>query len=345
MYEMEERKNLLGEERKKGKRNSTGIPDKMKTQFEIYPKFSFGDVRVSYGSKKSADLQSVAYTESGNINGLGNEKDKINMQSSLVQRYKIDEECLNVPLGLKNVKVDNSLVQCADPVEDTVIPKNLISVKADVDAAMEKIKGGIFRWANENGQVKKGLDKLGRDAWVYAPSNKGESFKELLSKWNSTWSLENTCGLLLDLGNALRTFTGIEVKVMNDYMKNSRTKDGHKADKRSDWVKELPKGAKVMSGVSATTGNLLKTLVYLSEKIELNLIEVEAIIIGAIKYWKFSSWFNYRHWEKWLTGSYHTPSEVWSVYMYYLEEGLLNKLNKASEVVSDEPMSESESDT
>lgn len=56
-------------------RNLTGIPDKMKAQFENLSGFSFDDVRVHYNSDKPVQLQALAYTQGNQVYvGSGQER-------------------------------------------------------------------------------------------------------------------------------------------------------------------------------------------------------------------------------------------------------------------------------
>ena len=199
-----------------------------------------------------------------------------------------------------------------DPVEKAVLNDDeLVGVKADVDAAMKKIKDKIVSWAKESNDVAKKLQSTGRDAWVYAGFFKrNNTLKQHLENWDESWSLENTCGLLLDLGNTLRRLC-TEGKVMNDTMKGSRSSD-HGLDKTSTWAKDfVPEESKLQSGVSATTGNLLRTLRELDVTSN---DEIEALMIGVVKFWRDGSWI------KWIRGEFHTAAEVWAAYTYHLEE-------------------------
>ena len=55
--------------------NSTGIPDRMKMQFENSSGFSFDDVKVHYNSAKPAKLQALAYTQGNQVHiGPGQER-------------------------------------------------------------------------------------------------------------------------------------------------------------------------------------------------------------------------------------------------------------------------------
>lgn len=50
-----------------GRKNHTGIPIDMKTQYEKLSGFSFDDVRVHYNSDKPAQLQALAYTQGNQV--------------------------------------------------------------------------------------------------------------------------------------------------------------------------------------------------------------------------------------------------------------------------------------
>lgn len=60
---------------KKHKPNNTGIPTKLKENFENFSGFSFDDVKVHYNSEKPAQLQALAYTQGNQVFiGAGQEK-------------------------------------------------------------------------------------------------------------------------------------------------------------------------------------------------------------------------------------------------------------------------------
>lgn len=53
--------------RKHSARNTTGIPNKLKQQFEAYSGFSFDDVKVHYNSDKPRQMQALAYTQAEHV--------------------------------------------------------------------------------------------------------------------------------------------------------------------------------------------------------------------------------------------------------------------------------------
>lgn len=53
--------------RKFSSKNTTGIPDKMKQQFETYSGMSFDSVRVHYNSDRPKQMQALAYTQADHV--------------------------------------------------------------------------------------------------------------------------------------------------------------------------------------------------------------------------------------------------------------------------------------
>lgn len=53
--------------RRDSPRNTTGIPDKMKHQFEAYSGMSFDGVQVHYNSDKPRQMQALAYTQADHV--------------------------------------------------------------------------------------------------------------------------------------------------------------------------------------------------------------------------------------------------------------------------------------
>ncbi len=53
--------------RKRSSKNTTGIPDKLKQQFEFYSGISFDGVQVHYNSGKPAQMQALAYTQANQV--------------------------------------------------------------------------------------------------------------------------------------------------------------------------------------------------------------------------------------------------------------------------------------
>ena len=210
----------------------------------------------------------------------------------------------------------------SDPIQAALLlDSEKEGVSEDVKAAMLKLKPAIKQWAISDEKVAKALHEPGRDAWVYNNHDKKATLEKHLNQWNESWSAERTCGLLLDLGLALRyETTELKLKkteLLNTIMQRSR-QAGHKIDKQSKWATEFtPKGTKMQSGVSATTANLLCTLRHLNKhvipKSRVSDQEIEALMIGVVNYWKDGSTL------KKLTGNYHTPAEVWSSYTRHLE--------------------------
>ncbi|MDM8255367.1 hypothetical protein [Phocaeicola barnesiae] len=213
--------------------------------------------------------------------------------------------------------ISTFIIQRQDPIEEAILKDtDYDEIKSNINKAMEKIKKIIKNWANQDSHIKRKLNEtVGRDVWVYRGFfHRHDTLMKCLEDWDESWSFIQTCGLLLDLGNNLRHFKiikgeGSPPPIMNQEMKESRL-NGNKINRDSKWAKDLPEGTKLQSGVSATTGNLLNLLKKINK---LNIEEIESIIVGVISYWKNGSWI------KWITGSFHTATEVWSAYTYYLE--------------------------
>ena len=64
MYEVMKKEPIV---RKSSSKNTTGIPDKMKCQFETYSGMSFDNVRVHYNSDKPKQMQALAYTQADQV--------------------------------------------------------------------------------------------------------------------------------------------------------------------------------------------------------------------------------------------------------------------------------------
>ncbi|MGI2112290.1 hypothetical protein ACRN9G_01655 [Shewanella frigidimarina] len=200
-----------------------------------------------------------------------------------------------------------------DVIESTILDQNTEAVKADVDFAMSKIKFAVIKLSVESVEVANALKNSGRDWIVYAPLISWfYGIGGLIIKWNNTWPLEDTAGLLIDLGIALRKIStqGQQAQfLMNAYMKASR-QSNKKIDKTSEWATDLPEHTAMQAGVSASTANLLKMIRMLDVNTPR---EIEAIMNGVIIYWKNSN-------IKQALGQYHTAAEVWAAYTYHLEE-------------------------
>lgn len=221
------------------------------------------------------------------------------------------------PIHPMQVDLQKSFYVQRDSIEDTVMDTDTESLKKDLDTAMGKIKKKILEITKESDKAKKSLEKSGRDWMVYAPLASWKSnMLGLLKNWDTSWSIEETSGLLLDIGIAMKSLADegkeSKEKIMNDYMGKTRT-SSKKVNKDSQWAKDMPEGTQMQAGVSATTGNLLKTLRWLNVN---GPEEIEAIMNGIIKYWKNSK-------LKWALGQYHTAAEVWTAYTYHLEKYVL----------------------
>lgn len=182
--------------------------------------------------------------------------------------------------GMKTKVANMSLVfqrVTDDPVASAALDSDAEAVKTDVNRAMTKLRTMILE--------EKLLDKLdedGRDRMIYAPiQSLWKKMRGLLESWNASWSTEDTCGLMLDIG--LKLTSGKETTgpyAMTNKMLTSRRRQGVKG---SDWEQNfIPKGTKTQRGVSATTIRLLKTL---SLNNEITLLEIEAVMNGACMYW------------------------------------------------------------
>lgn len=222
--------------------------------------------------------------------------------------------------------MEKAVVQLVpDPIKADLYERNDTkeSVTQDVNRAMFELRRAIIN----NAEMVDNLQRTGRDAWVYAGFfSRNDSLYNILLRWGDSWTLENTCGLLLDLGLALRRncnradilFRGIHpgsqrAPIMNDMLNAGRINGRY--DRNSEWARNfVPTGSELQSGPSATTGQLLRLLFHFKEELELGMDQIEAIMIGAVEYWDHGSTI------KWILGKYHTAVEVWAVYNYYLEE-------------------------
>ena len=203
------------------------------------------------------------------------------------------------------------IIQCApDPVEEIALEGDMQETKALVDRMMGTLKDKIQR----NDRMARRLrQRTGRDAWVYAGFfQRNNMLYQILEGWDESWSLRRTCGLLLDLGLALRELCN-PMEIMNKRLSRGRNHVTHRVIRESKWATEdVPQGAELQSGPSATTGQLLRLLNQFRDVI--SAAEIEAVMTGAVDYWKNGSTI------KWLLGDYHTAVEVWAVYMWYLQQ-------------------------
>ncbi len=208
-------------------------------------------------------------------------------------------------------KKSEDVVQCVpDPVEEIALEGDMEMVRAQVNEVMEVIRNQVM---NNVEMVHKLQENQGRDAWVYAGIfRRNDSLLQILESWDNTWSLERTCGLLLDLGLVLRRLCD-DMEIMNDTLIGGRDRNTHRVDRNSAWAREfVPENARLQAGPSATTGQLLRLLHNYRDVIDR--IHMQSVMVGAIQYWKNGSWI------KRIMGDYHTAVEVWAVYMHYLEE-------------------------
>jgi len=208
-----------------------------------------------------------------------------------------------------------------DPVAEAVIDQNKERVKRDVDAAMKKLRSQIHMEAAWAVEVSEALEGHGRDWFAYAPLQSwSRNLGQLLDAWDESWTLEATAGLLMDLCLAMsRVIKGLpsDARIMNQHMAESR-QPNMRVKRDSDWAKGLPEGAKVQAGASASTGIVLRTLHRLDVT---TMREIEAIMNALYHYWN-----NYGEGSSWGTrlkqaqGDYHTASEIWASYMFFLEK-------------------------
>ena len=323
--------------------NNTGLPDNLKNGIEQLGGYSMDDVKVHYNSDKPAQLHAHAYAQGTDIHvGPGQEKHLPHEAWHVVQQKQGRVRptmqmkggvAVNDDAGLENeadvmgVKAlqmkggDGALVNsrvfrsssapvqlAEDPIESVIMQGDLETVKRDVNNAMERIIVKLQTLAKVDNNIHAALQGQGRDAWVYAGFfNRNKSLLSHLDQWSENWGLKKTCGLLLDLGLAVRRSFS-DISGMTPEMRGSRGGD-HKVNKNGVWAQGLPKGTQVQAGVSATTHNLLRTLIGL-KVVEWG--EIEAIMIGVIKYWKSGSKI------KRLRGEFHTAAEVWAAYQSQL---------------------------
>ena len=320
------------------KPNHTGMPDNLKSGIENLSGYAMDDVKVHYNSAKPAQLNAHAYAQGTDIHVAPGQEQHLPHEAWHVVQQKQGrvqptmQMKAGVPvnddagleneadvMGAKAVALTNNIVQKKsemningsvrqyvkdDPVVSVALDTDKKSVKRDVNRAMAKLKETILN----NQELLEQLNKHGRDRKIYAPiQSLWKKMDGLLRSWNNSWSVEDTCGLMLDiglqLGRGIRSAPQFE---MTDEMKESRRDEGVQG---SNWEQEfLPEGTRTKSGVSATTIRLLKTL---SIDNRITALEIEAVMNGVCMYWDHSL-------IKKLTGEYHTTAEVWSTYNNFL---------------------------
>lgn len=252
------------------------------------------NVNNDEGLEKEADLMGAKANSLG-VNGILQKR--VNDKSSTYMK------------GIKIKAVNMSLVRqrvTDDPIASVVLDTDSEAVKKDVNSAMTKLKTMILN----NKELLKILDKDGRDRKIYAPiQSYWKKMDGLLESWDASWSTEDTCGLMLDIG--LQLGKGVKTTApykMTKEMETSRRDEGVKG---SNWEQEfIPEGTRTQSGVSATTIRLLKTL---SLDSSITALEIEAVMNGVSMYWDHSI-------IKKITGEYHTTAEVWATYNNFLLE-------------------------
>ncbi|MDE7297714.1 MAG: hypothetical protein K2N94_02650 [Lachnospiraceae bacterium] len=228
------------------------------------------------------------------------------------------------------------IVQCdPDPVERIALEGDMQETTEQVNAAMRTLKARIQANAAMSWRLR---EKTGRDAWVYAGFfRKNDKLSQILQDWDETWSLQRTCGLLLDLGLALRSLCE-PMEIMNKRLERGRDKESHRVNRGSVWARKyVPEYAKLQSGPSATTGQLLRLLNQFRDAIDLT--QIQAIMTGVVDYWKNGSLI------KWILGDYHTAVEVWAVYMWYLKLRQGEERSEEEEEEEEEEDSDSDSDS
>lgn len=247
-----------------------------------------------------------------------------NLYNSIPSLHKSDHHLKHFVMQKQEYK---SIIQRnGDPIADALlIPREIELAQIGVNRAMPKLIRAIRKWSETNNAINQAISKSGRDAAVYA--TEGATLNNLISQWNSHWSIEQTVGLLLDLGLFLRRFTE-EVPLINPVMATGRSSQKEAAAKKMEvsgslWATYLPPGAEVQAGVSATTACLLRTLKHLytefSDEVKITLFEIESIVLGAILYWdgkRAGSGLKMTE-ERRERGLFHTASEVWSVYTQF----------------------------
>jgi len=198
-----------------------------------------------------------------------------------------------------------------DKFRGVVIPpeESQDEIKRDVNSAMAKIQKLIL----EKAEVHPKLGKKGRDYLFYAPILSGsKNLVDLVKNWNSTWSIDATAGLLLDLQSALKG-TALQGSAedrtgLSQEQRDIRDK-GYGGTKFGQEMRQL---GDTQANPSATTANLLTFLRTTQNETNITPLEIEAIMQAVIMFWEGRS--------KRYTGEFHTPIEVWMAYAQHLEK-------------------------
>lgn len=103
------------------KPNHTGIPMRLKTQFETMSGLSFDDVRVHYRSEKPARMQAFAYTQGNNVYvGPGQERYLPHELGHVVQQ-KLQRIPVTHSIGGMPVNMDSRMERLADSLAQNAL--------------------------------------------------------------------------------------------------------------------------------------------------------------------------------------------------------------------------------
>lgn len=212
-----------------------------------------------------------------------------------------------------------------DVVEDVVLEgRKDKEVKATLASCMNKFKKGIeVARANaseeENIELTNDLSEDGRDAFFYRRVwwKNAKGLQGDIDRWEESWSINRTGGLLADIGLTLKNFEmfqqGLKFKeIMNEeYLQTgSNQVRGRSGAKTSEWSEDIKKSnIKGNAGPSSTTTQLLTVVssigTFTSE-------EIEIMMVALVQFWKGGM-------KKTFGKGYHTAAEVWAPYTGYME--------------------------
>ena len=326
--------------------NNTGMPDNLKAGIESLSGFSMDDVRVHYNSSKPATVQALAYTQgtdihvapgqekhlpheawhvaqqmagrvspTTNINGMPvNDNAALEHEADVMGEMAVQKKM--VSKTAQRVVLNKIIQRNGDPLKDMLYGERQATIQKDINEVMGVLQLLIVENIGliqiQLGQKERPQNPLGRCAALYDFFNRNKSLWDIVRGWNPTWNFKNTCGLLLDLGLALRgTFLSKEFApdIMSATMVGGRDPATHRVNGKSGWAQFMSQnGLLLQCGPSATTGQLLKVL----HAMRISFDKIESILTGVIHYWNDGIIERIR-------GEYHTAAEVWSAYSYYLE--------------------------
>ena len=214
-----------------------------------------------------------------------------------------------------------------DVVEDIVLEgykKDEKELKANLTNCIQKFRSAVDKAMKSDDQQTKDqiteeMSVDGRDAFFYRRlwwKNRRGLLGDL-ERWEASWSVARTGGLLADLGLALRNVDEFAKgkqfdEIMNkEYLqRGSNQVRGRSDETTTPWSEDLAQSSiKGNAGPSSTTTQLLHVVTGIGG---FTTDEVESMMVALVKFWKQGT-------KRAFGGGFHTAVEVWAPYTGYLE--------------------------